>query len=196
MAPAPPARTRMPVRTRAPSRPWAHQHVYAHLHVRAPSRPCSYPFMPILGHAFDETSADGFNRSSSNPTHSNSNDWGAWASATTASASTSTTGGSAPACVIGPEGPIMVRPEGRIDGTPEGVLVRVNDGPLQAGLQSSLKARRRAACAAIPSVLNLPPNKRVRQIVYRIWPVLDSHPAHPIRLPTSGYGKLCIEYGR
>ena len=35
-----------------PARVCAYLHVYARLHVRAPSRPCSYPF----GHAFDETS--------------------------------------------------------------------------------------------------------------------------------------------
>ena len=48
-----------------------------------------------------------------------SNDWGAWASGYGVASRcdddgvAATTVGSAPACMIGPEGPIMVRPEGR-----------------------------------------------------------------------------------
>ena len=86
----------------------------------------------------------------------------------------------------------MVRPEGRTDGTPEGVLVRVNDGPLQAGLQSSLKAsppkggliigpdgpmarRRATACAAILFSSNCLPTSGYSHQACDMWPVPGSH---------------------
>ena len=64
-----------------------------------------------------------------------SNDWGAWASASTTPASTSTSGGEDAACLcdraIGPKGPITVKPKGPI-------VVELSG--LGARLQSSLKA--------------------------------------------------------
>ena len=86
-APARPRKSYIPAKwggwlaplARTSSRVCAHLHGYAHTftamdarirHMVTLARPWQHPFS---GHAFDETSADGFNRSSSNPTHSNSN---------------------------------------------------------------------------------------------------------------------------
>ena len=116
------------------------------------------------------------------------NTWGAWASTTTA-ASMSTSGGPAPACVIGPKGPMIVEPEGRRarftvgpgrppDGGPEGPLrgVWLDDLTARATVWHSYTTCTQQQTGTMLSFCDM-------------WPVTESHPAHPICLATSGYGK-------
>ena len=72
------------------------------------------------GHASDETSADGFNRSSSNPTHSNSNVQPLGGMGVDAGVNVDVRGGDQHVCVIGlsglkaspPKGGLIIGPGG------------------------------------------------------------------------------------
>ena len=212
-----PARTAMVMR--APSR--------ALSLTRAYSRPCSYLYGLCArprqrpGTLLTRP-ASGSHRSSANPIHSNalrlrntSADqapiqltqipWGAWASGYGIASRcdddgvAATTVGSAPACMIGPEGPIIVepegstavRPEGRTNGTPEGVLLRVRLHYLYSRCLPTNRHNHQA-CGMWPvpgsyslSSRYLPTNGYRHQACAK--PVTGSHFWPTIRLPTSGH---------
>ena len=143
---------------------------------------------PQPDHAPAETSADG--SSGSTPTNSlkfqrpTTGGHGRQCTASLRDATTPTTGEPAPACVIGPKGPIIVeplgstavRPVGRTDSPPEGghvwhawgVLVRSDGGPLDGG----------PLRVWLYSLLKRPANKRV----LRHDPQLRIGPSMPIIL--------------
>ena len=123
-----------------------------------------------------------------------SNDWGAWATLRRRCDVNvdARGGGPAPACVIGPKGPMDDPPEGgplragtvRLTVDFDGSFALSSNGlPTNWHGKSSVEY---GQCLTHISASNLPPNRRVRQIKHRIRPVPDSH-LHPIRLPTSGF---------
>ena len=125
------------------------------------------------------------------PIQPTQNAWGAWASTAT-TASMSTTGGAAAACVIGPKGPMVVGPEGPT-GRQAG-LKAVKPMAQPEGSTAYCACQRRVVCtnmaSAILPVLKVPPNKRVRQIEHRIWPVTDSY----LRIQTAWLSSRRLDY--
>ena len=94
--------------------------------------------------------------------------------------------------MIGPKGPMAVEPEGSTVDIDDSFVLSSNGLPTSGYRQRSIAYGLRLTHTFRS---NPPANKLVRQAVYRMWAVRDSHLLHSNDLPTNGYPHLhrCVD---